>query len=158
MNLIWLNLFVKNDNFVLTVCACTSVKDYNLNCAFCYNIIGLPIPSSTLCLCSICVWGPPEGRFDLLPGYDIRYFIPGSDSELILSVDETRFYTLTTDEVFSLGPEDQILVQVCFCIYTHWSHAPLIYHFGTYSLFTVGPRMVPEQFLLHVVYTWNHNR
>lgn len=61
----------------------------------------------------MCAWGPPEGRFDLLAGYDVRYFIPLSDSELVVSLSPRTFHEVTSPEVFTLGPEEEILVQVC---------------------------------------------
>ena len=64
------------------------------------------------CFCSVCVWDPPEGRIDISSGYDIRYSVLDTDSELIRNVIHRRFFLATPPEVLGLGPQEQIFVEV----------------------------------------------
>ena len=65
------------------------------------------------CFCSVCVWDPPEGRIDISSGYDIRYSVLDTDSELIRNVNYTEgsFWRLR-QKVLGLGPQEQIFVEV----------------------------------------------
>ena len=66
-----------------------------------------------MAFCMVTVWSPPEGdRFDFFSGYDIRYYIEGSDNEVIASKESSDFFHPTTADIIALGPQDQILVQV----------------------------------------------
>ena len=69
-------------------------------------------PTLPQCFCSVCVWNPPQGSFESLHGYDVRYFNTDSGDELVLSLSEREFYQVTTTEILSLGEEQQIQVQV----------------------------------------------
>ena len=64
-----------------------------------------------LSLCPITVWGPPRGPFGDYTGYDLRYFIPDGN-EMVINKLGNEFFQLVTDEVRSLGPLEDMLVQV----------------------------------------------
>ena len=76
------------------------------------TIIGLPYVSQVQSFCVISLWSPPPGRFDLFAGYDIKYFDPDSDREIVVNADRSEFYRVTEPEIFELGPENQLMVQV----------------------------------------------
>ena len=71
----------------------------------------LPVPGEMLSLCPITVWGPPRGPFGDYTGYDLRYFIPDGN-EMVINKLGNEFFQLVTDEVRSLGPLEDMLVQV----------------------------------------------
>ena len=71
----------------------------------------LPVPGEMLSLCPITVWGPPRGPFGDYTGYDLRYFLPDGN-EMVINKRGNEFFQLVTDEVRSLGPLEDILVQV----------------------------------------------
>lgn len=71
----------------------------------------LPTLADFQTFCLLSVWTPPAGRFDTFSGYDIRYFIPGGQ-ETILQAGGSEFFRLTSAEVFAMGPQQQIMVQV----------------------------------------------
>lgn len=70
----------------------------------------IPVLSEVLSFCTISVWSPPPQPF-LYSGYDVRYFIPHG-GQVIIRKSEVEFFHLVTMEERSLGPEEQILVQV----------------------------------------------
>ena len=51
-------------------------------------------------------------RFDVFPGYDIRFSVPDNGTELIQSVADRQFFLVTPQEALDLGPQQQILVEV----------------------------------------------
>ena len=71
----------------------------------------LPVPGEVLSLCPITVWGPPRGPFGDYTGYDLRYFVPDGN-EMVINKRGNEFFQLVTDEVRSLGPLEDMLVQV----------------------------------------------
>lgn len=72
----------------------------------------LPSPIDVQSFCVVCVWTPPSGRFDTYSGYDVRYFNDNTGEEIVVNTDESEFFQLTSLDVFSLGPQDQIMMQV----------------------------------------------
>ena len=73
---------------------------------------GLPFPVELQSFCAICLWKPSPGRFDSFVGYDIRYFNSETNAEIVTSTEESEFYKVTAPEVFELGQQDQLMVQV----------------------------------------------
>lgn len=61
-------------------------------------------------LCAVTVWSPPDGRFDIFAGYDVRFFT--EDMEVIENKGGNEFFHVTSPEIFALGPQAAILVQV----------------------------------------------
>ena len=70
------------------------------------------MPNDVETFCTVCVWDPPPGmRFDQISGYDVRY--TNSDgAEIIVNRKQNNFFQLTAGDVFDLGAQDDINVQV----------------------------------------------
>lgn len=71
----------------------------------------LPTPSEVMSFCIISVWSPPPAPFDIYSGYDVRYSMPGG-GEMMFSRRVTEFFQLITEDVLSMGPQEQLVVQV----------------------------------------------
>ena len=90
----------------------------------------IPTPTSVTGLCSVAVWNPPEGRFDLFSGYTVRFFVEGEEDEGIsVNKERTEFFHFISEMAMgppwgSLGPMDQILVQVSIIIAANSALAP----------------------------------
>ena len=77
--------------------------------------VELPTPNAVETFCTVCVWDPPPGtRFDQLSGYDVRY-TNSAGEEIIVNREGNNFFQLTSGDVFNLGAQDDINVQVSIC-------------------------------------------
>ena len=72
------------------------------------------MPTFARCFCSVCVWNPPLGSFESVDGYDVRYTVVDTPTQLVLTLSEREFYQESTQEIRDLGPEHMIKVQVSF--------------------------------------------
>ena len=70
-----------------------------------------PIGVLVLSNCSVVVWRAPRRAFGAITGYEVKFFIPNTSQNIVISKDRDVFFHLVTDRDTLPGPGD-IYVQV----------------------------------------------
>ena len=70
-----------------------------------------PINVIVLGNCSVVVWRAPRRAFGTITGYEVKFFIPNTSQNKVISKDRDVFFHLVTDSDTLPGPGD-VHVQV----------------------------------------------
>ena len=70
-----------------------------------------PIGVLVLSNCSVIVWRAPRRAFGAITGYEVKFFIPNTSQNKVISKDRDVFFHLVTDSDNLPGPGD-VHVQV----------------------------------------------
>ena len=70
-----------------------------------------PIGVLVLGNCSVVVWRAPRRAFGAITGYEVKFFIPNTSQNKVISKDRDVFFHLVTDSDTLPGPGD-VYVQV----------------------------------------------
>ena len=83
-----------------------------------------PIDVLVLSNCSVVVWRAPRRAFGAITGYEVKFFIPNTSQNKVISKDRDVFFHLWTDSDTLPGPGDvhvQVHMQTCVYSWSFWS-------------------------------------